>query len=98
MQINYRNVCKIIGLDAVCDKLNEFEDVRDELYSRKSQLLKLCVFFCIKLLFKKDIEKKKSLTLLRKVMKKYSKNFQPDEDWDIRYKIVYKTMSLLRFI
>lgn len=98
MQINYRNVCKIIGLDAVCDKLNEFEYVRDELYSRKSQLLKLCVFFCIKLLFKKDIEKKKSLILLRKVMKKYSKNFQPDEDWDIRYKIVYKTMSLLRFI
>lgn len=98
MQINYQNICKLKGLEDVCELLETFPEGQESIASRKNQLLKMCTSFWVRLIGDKNNERNDCMELLKGLFKKNSYGFKFDSTWDLKHKIMFYMMKFVTLI
>lgn len=98
MQINYQNICKLKGLEDICELLETFPEGQESIASRKNQLLKMCTSFWGRLSGDKNNERNDCIELLKGLFKKNSQGFKFDSTWDLKHKLVFYMMKIVTLI
>lgn len=98
MQMDYRNICKLKGLEEVCLLLETFPEGKESISSRKNQLMKMCTFFFGRLISDRHNERKDCLELIKGLVKRNICGFEFDATWNLKYKIVFYMMKIMILI
>lgn len=97
MQYDFQSICKLKGLEGICEILETFPNGSRAIQSRKNQLLKMCTSFYGRLISSRSREKKESVKLLKEIVKRNVHNVKLDASWDIRHRAMLHIMKIAIF-
>lgn len=94
MQIDYDSICKLKGLENVCEMLDSFPGGTIAALSRKNQLLLMCASFYGRLIVTRSDERSKCIDLIKRLARSNAYDFQPDSSWDIGHRMIFRLMKI----
>ncbi len=97
MRYDFQSICKLKGLEEICEILETFPNGSRAMQSRKNQLLKMCTSFYGRLISSRSCEKKKSVKLLKEIVKRNAYNIKLDATWGVRHRVMLYIMKIAIF-
>ena len=95
MRYDFQSICKLKGLEEVCEILESFPNGSRAMQSRKNQILKMCTSFYGRLLSSRSCEKKKSIKLLKEIVRRNVFNVKLDATWNMRHRAMLYIMKIV---
>ena len=94
MQIDYDSICKLKGLEKVCEMLDSFPEGTIATLSRKNQLLLMCTSFYGRLIAARCDERGKCIDLIKRLVRSNAHGFKPDSSWGTGHRLIFHLMKI----